>query len=532
MTDAPRTPDPIEPPSDPAEPTEVDIDIDAEAGTADPEQVRVRKDKRERLLAQGIEPYPVEVPVTTTVAEVRAGYAHLEQGQETDDVVGVAGRVVHLRNTGKLCFVSITDGEGRTLQIMLSLAEVGEESLAAFKTDIDLGDFLFASGRVISSRRGELSIMASTWQLASKALRPLPTMHKETSEETRVRRRYLDLIARPDARDMVRVRAGVMRSLRESFHARGYLEVETPTLQTLAGGAAARPFVTHMNAFDVDLYLRIATELFLKQAVVGGVDRVYEIGRNFRNEGVDSSHSPEFSAMEAYEAWTDYDGIAAMTRGLVQEAAQNVFGTTELTLADGTPYDVGGEWEKISLYDAVSHALGEEITPEVPLAELQRHAAALDLDVSGKAPTPGKVAEELFEHLVGDHLHAPTFVRDFPVDTSPLTRAHRSKPGVTEKWDLYIRGFELATGYSELIDPVVQRERFEAQALLAAAGDPEAMHLDEDFLRAVEHALPPMGGMGMGVDRLLMALTGRGIRETILFPLIKPTSRDATGRRA
>nr|WP_284252718.1 lysine--tRNA ligase [Litorihabitans aurantiacus] len=502
--------------------------MDDETGTADPEQVRVRKDKRERLLAAGVEPYPVQVPVTASVAQVRQEHADLEAGQETDAVVGVAGRVVHLRNTGKLCFASIADGEGRTLQIMLSLAEVGQDALAAFKTDVDLGDFLFASGRVISSRRGELSVMATSWQLASKALRPLPTMHKETSEETRVRRRYLDLIARPDARDMVRTRAAVMRSLRESFHARGYLEVETPTLQTIAGGAAARPFTTHMNAFDVDLYLRIATELFLKQAVVGGVERVYEIGRNFRNEGVDSSHSPEFSAMEAYEAWTDYNGIAAMTQGLVQEAAQNVFGTTTVTLADGSPYEVGGEWAQISLYHATSEALGEEITPQVPLAQLQRYAEKLGLDVSGKAPTPGKVVEELFEHLVGDHLVAPTFVRDFPVDTSPLTRAHRTLPGVTEKWDLYIRGFELATGYSELVDPVVQRERFEAQALLAAAGDPEAMLLDEDFLRAVEHALPPMGGMGMGVDRLLMALTGRGIRETILFPLVKPA---ATGAR-
>ena len=518
MTDAP---------SSSAAPDPDEIDIDDEAGTADPEQVRIRKEKRERLLAAGVEPYPVEVPVTTSIEAVREGYTHLEAGQETTDVVGVAGRVVHLRNTGKLCFASITDGEGRTLQLMLSLAEVGEERLAEFKTDIDLGDFLFVSGRVISSRRGELSVMATSWQLASKALRPLPTMHKETSEETRVRRRYLDLIARPEARDMVRIRAGVMRSLRESFHARDYLEVETPTLATLAGGAAARPFVTHMNAFDVDLYLRIATELHLKQAVVGGVERVYEIGRNFRNEGVDSSHSPEFSAMEAYEAWTDYDGIAAMTKGLVQEAAQNVFGTTVVTLADGTPYDVGGEWAEISLYESVSHALGEEITPQLSLAEMQRHAAALGLDVSGKAPLAGKVAEDLFEHLVGDHLVAPTFVRDFPVDTSPLTRAHRTKPGVTEKWDLYIRGFELATGYSELIDPVVQRERFEAQALLAAAGDPEAMSVDEDFLRAVEHALPPMGGMGMGVDRLLMALTGRGIRETILFPLVKPSAAGA-----
>lgn len=506
----------------------VDPDVvgpDREALDADPEQVRVRKEKRERLLAAGREPYPVGVPVTDTIEHVRAAYAHLAAGDDSGEVVGVAGRVMHLRNTGKLCFVAISDGEGRTLQVMLSLAEVGEEALAAFKADVDLGDFLFARGRVISSRRGELSVMAIEWQLAAKALRPLPTLHKDTSEETRVRRRYLDLIARPEARDMVRVRAGVVRSLRESFHRRGYLEVETPILQTQAGGAAARPFVTHMNAFDVDLSLRIATELYLKQAVVGGVERVFEIGRQFRNEGVDSSHSPEFSSLEAYQAWTDYEGMATLTRELVQEAALAVFGTTEVTLVDGAPYDVGGEWPVLSLYSALSDALGEEVTPQVPIERLLELARSHDVELEGKkALTPGKVVEELFEHLVGDHLHAPTFVRDFPVDTSPLTRAHRSTPGVVEKWDLYVRGFELATAYSELVDPVVQRERFEAQALLAAAGDPEAMRVDEDFLRAVEHALPPMGGMGMGIDRLLMALTGAGIRETILFPLVKPGS--------
>lgn len=283
-------------PTDP-DPIPADADSLAESEFAvDPEQVRVRKDKRERLLAEGSHPYPVAVPVTEAIAQVRERYGHLSAGEETDDVVGIAGRVMYLRNTGKLCFVTVADGEGTSLQVMLSLAEVGEESLARFKTDVDLGDFLFAAGRVICSRRGELSVMATEWQLAAKALRPLPTLHKDTSEETRVRRRYLDLIARPEARNMVRFRANVVRSLRESLHRRGYLEIETPILQTQPGGAAARPFVTHMNAFNVDLSLRIATELYLKQAVVGGVDRVFEIGRQFRNEGVDSSHSPEFSS--------------------------------------------------------------------------------------------------------------------------------------------------------------------------------------------------------------------------------------------
>jgi lysyl-tRNA synthetase class 2 len=488
-----------------------------------PEQMRVRREKRERLLAAGVEPYPVGVPRTHTIAGVRDAYPHLEAGQETEDVVGIAGRVVFLRNTGRLCFVTLQDGAGARLQVMLSQAVVGAESLTAFKADVDLGDHLYAHGTVISSRRGELSVFADAWQLAAKALRPLPVLHKDLSEEARVRQRYVDLIARPAARDTVRLRAGVMRSLRENFHRRDYLEVETPMLQTVHGGASARPFTTHMNAFDLDLYLRIAPELFLKRAVVGGVERVYEINRNFRNEGADSTHSPEFASLEAYEAYGDYDTMAELTRDLVQRAALDVLGTTEVTLPGGETYELGGEWATLHLYDSLSGALGEEVTPETPPAALLVHAERVGVAVDPKrAATHGKLVEEIWEHLVGDHLYAPTFVRDFPVETSPLTRGHRSRPGMVEKWDLYVRGMELATAYSELVDPVVQRHRLEAQALLAAAGDDEAMAVDEDFLVAMEYAMPPSGGMGMGIDRLLMAITGLGIRETILFPLVKP----------
>jgi lysyl-tRNA synthetase, class II len=494
-----------------------------------PEQMLVRRSKRDRLLAEGQEAYPVGVPRTHTIAQVRAEHPDLEAGQETEDVVGVAGRVVFLRNTGKLCFATLQDGEGNRLQAMLSLAGVGEERLSAFKTDIDLGDHLFVHGTVISSRRGELSVMADAWQLAAKSLRPLPNLYTkgeeggpELSEEVRVRQRYVDLIVRPAARDMVRLRANVVRSLRENFHRRDFVEVETPMLQTQAGGAAARPFVTHMNAFDIDLYLRIAPELFLKEAAVGGLERVFEINRNFRNEGADSSHSPEFAMLEAYEAYGTYDTMAALTRDLVQTAAQDALGTTVVTLPGGEEYDLGGEWAQVSMYPAVSEALGEEITPDTTVAHLQSFADRFEIGLDPKKTTHGKLVESLFEHLIGDHLHAPTFVRDFPVETSPLTRDHRTVPGVVEKWDLYVRGFELATAYSELVDPVIQRQRFEAQALLAAAGDEEAMELDEDFLTAMEYALPPTGGMGMGVDRLLMALTGAGIRDTILFPLVKP----------
>ena len=486
------------------------------------DQVAVRRSKRERLLARGEEPYPVSVPVTTTISAVRAEYGHLEAGVETEDEVGVSGRVVFQRNTGKLAFITLQDGAGQRLQIMASQAVLGEERLADLKADVDLGDHVFFHGRVGASRRGELSVFADSWQMAAKAVRPLPVLHADLSEESRVRRRYVDLIVRQEARDAVRQRAEVMHSLRESFRRRDFVEVETPMLQVIPSGAAARPFVTHMNAFDLDLYLRIAPELFLKRAAVGGLEKVFEINRNFRNEGADSTHSPEFAMLESYEAYGDYDTIADLTRSLVQEAARAATGSETVTLADGTEYDLSGEWTAITVYGSLSEALGEEITPETSPARLREIARSLDLDLDHPRYGHGKLVEELFEHQVSDHLHAPTFVRDFPVETSPLVRAHRSTPGVVEKWDLYVRGFELATGYSELVDPVIQRERFAQQAQLAAQGDDEAMRLDEDFLEAMEYALPPTGGMGMGVDRLLMALTGLGIRETILFPLVKP----------
>ena len=520
-----------------------------------PEQVKVRAAKRARLMEAGIPAYPVLLPITTTIKKVREKYAHLEAGEETEDYVGLAGRVILARNGGKLCFATLMDGEGNKIQVMLSAASVGAESLAAYKNDVDLGDHLFVHGRVISSRRGELSIFAApaevtpeaqaayeaasaalpapdaSWAIASKALRPLPkTWTTEDGEEVtlsedqRIRRRELDLITRPAARDMVRIRAAVNRSLRENFFRRDYIELETPMLQMIHGGAAARPFTTHMNALDTELYLRIATEIYLKRAVVGGVDRVFEINRNFRNEGMDSSHSPEFTALEAYEAYSDYNGMADLTRDLIQQAARDAFDLSEgeeiVRLADGTEYDLSGQWDRIDLYGSTSEALGEEITVETPRETLVKYAERIGLEVDDYAVS-GKIVEDIFEELVASKLWAPTFVYDFPEDTSPLTRYHRSRPGLTEKWDLYVRGFETGTAYSELADPVVQRERFEAQALAAANGDPEAMVMDEDFLIAMEQGFPPCGGMGMGIDRLLMVLTGQGIRETIPFPLVK-----------
>ena len=483
------------------------------------EQKAVRLAKRERLIESGAGAYPVGVPITTTIPAVRAQHPDLEPDATTGEVVGLAGRIVHLRNTGKLCFASLQSGDGSRIQAMVSLAEVGEGSLDSWKDLVDLGDHLFVSGEVVSSRRGELSIMVREWKIAAKAIRPLPNLHSELNEETRVRSRYLDLIAREGARKMVRARAQAVSSLRRTFHTHDYIEVETPMLQVLHGGASARPFSTHSNAFDTELFLRIAPELFLKRAVVGGIDRIFEINRNFRNEGADSTHSPEFAMLEAYQSYGDYHQMATLTQELVQNAALDAEGSHVVTWADGTEYDLGGEWDRVGMYESLSEASGVKFTPETALADLLAHAARLGIEVHH--PTHGKLVEELWEHYVKPSLERPTFVLDFPVDTSPLVRAHRSNPGVVEKWDLYIRGFELATGYSELVDPVVQRERFVEQAKLAAGGDVDAMRLDEEFLRALEHGMPPTGGMGMGIDRLMMALTGLGIRETILFPLVK-----------
>jgi lysyl-tRNA synthetase class 2 len=485
-----------------------------------PEQLRVRRAKLDRLREAGVDPYPVTVPRTATLAEVREKHADLEPDTLTGERVGVTGRVIFVRNTGKLCFATLREGDAE-LQVMLSLDRVGEESLAAWKADVDLGDHVFVEGEVGTSRRGELSVFADSWQLTAKALRPLPVAHKPMSEELRVRRRYVDLIVRDEARRTVRQRATVMSTLRAGLVARGFLEVETPMLQTVHGGAAARPFRTHMNAFDLDLYLRIAPELFLKRCIVGGLERVFEINRNFRNEGADSSHSPEFAMLECYQAYADYQVMATLTRELIQECCAALFGDLVARHHDGSEIDLSGVWPQVPLYTAVSEAVGEEITPETPIERLREVAERHEVGVD-PAWVPGKVVEEIFEALVQHTLQEPTFVIDYPLDTSPLTRAHRSKPGVAEKWDLYIGGIERATAYSELVDPVVQRERFTAQAALAAAGDPEAMVLDEDFLEALEYGMPPTGGMGMGMDRLMMTLTGLGIRETILFPLVRP----------
>ncbi len=486
-----------------------------------PEQLRIRREKRAAILSRGDEAYPVAVPRTASLKEIRERHAGLEIDVATGIIESLSGRVIFKRDTGKLCFATLREGDGTELQAMFSLDKVGAEVLDQWKSDIDIGDLVSVTGEIITSKRGELSILANSYQLAAKSLRPLPVEHKPLSEETRVRMRYVDLIVRPEARFNARLRPQVMSSLRQSFGSRGFMEVETPMLQVMHGGAAARPFKTHSNAYDMDLYLRIAPELFLKRCVVGGIERVFEINRNFRNEGADSSHSPEFAMIEAYQAYGDWNSIAVLTRDLIQESAMVVFGSHVVTHHDGRQLDLGGTWREANLFDLISEGVGEVVTSQTTLEELKVIATKLGMKIDPKW-VAGKLAEEIFEHVTEGQLNEPIFVKGFPVDTSPLVRAHRQIPGLVEKWDLYVEGFELATGYSELIDPVVQRERLVEQAALGAKGDVEAMNLDEDFLRAMEYGIPPMGGMGMGVDRLLMALTGLGIRETILFPLVKP----------
>ncbi|MHA6966192.1 lysine--tRNA ligase [Glutamicibacter bergerei] len=488
------------------------------------DQRQVRIDKRNVLLANGEEAFPVGVARTHTLQQVRELFPDLEPDQATGQSVGVAGRIVFMRNTGKLCFATLQEGgpkgAGTRLQVMLSLANVGEERLAQWKSLVDLGDHVFITGEVISSRRGELSVMAEGFEMASKALRPLPVLHADLNEETRVRQRYADLIVRNEAREMVYKRAAIIRAVRNTLENHEYVEVETPMLQLVHGGASARPFKTHLNAFDQEMTMRIALELYLKRAVVGGVDRVFEIGRIFRNEGVDSTHSPEFTMLECYEAYADQYVMAQRMQEIILNAADAIGAGRTLETAKGT-INLDGEWRWLSVYPGLSEAVGVEITPETDASVLREVAAKheVKIDPSWSAQ---KLVIELFGEIVEPNLIDPTFVCDYPPLAQPLARPHRSKPGVIEAWDLIIGGMERGTAFSELIDPVIQRERLTEQSLMAAGGDPEAMQLDEDFLRALEYGAPPMGGIGLGIDRLVMLFTDLGIRETILFPLLKP----------
>lgn len=492
-----------------------------------PEQVRVRREKLTRLRERGVDPYPVGYPRTHTLAEVRAQAGDLPPDMRTGVTVAVTGRVLRMRDSGGLCFATLRDGSG-DLQVMVAADQVGHAALTGWKRDVDLGDHVGVTGEVVSSRRGELSVAATSWALTSKSLRPLPDKHKGlTDPEARVRARHVDLIIRPEARRVAYLRSTVVASVRDSLRRRGFCEVETPTLQLIHGGANARPFETHINAYDLDLYLRIAPELHLKRLVVGGMEKVFEIGKQFRNEGADFRHNPEFTSLELYEAYGDYHSMRVLTQEVIQEAATAVYGAplARHTDAQGqvTEYDLSGDWPVKTITEAVAEALGEEITTATPAALLREHAQRLGLALD-PAATWGFLLEKLYGELCEGQTVTPVFYTDFPKENAPLTRPHRTEPRLAEKWDLVMFGSEQGTAYSELVDPVDQRERLVAQSLLAAAGDVEAMRVDEDFLLALEYGMPPTGGMGLGIDRLVMNLTGLGIRDTILFPLVKPLS--------
>ncbi|MFF1714132.1 bifunctional lysylphosphatidylglycerol synthetase/lysine--tRNA ligase LysX [Streptomyces sp. NPDC058268] len=490
---------------------------DADPLAALPDQVRIRHRKLERLRADGVDPYPVGLPPRThTLAEVTPAL--------TGEEVTVAGRVMLVRDFGGVVFAVLRDWSGDR-QLALTRDRSGPGVLDRFTSGTDIGDHITATGTVGASDRGELTVFVTGWQLTGKCLRPLPDKRRGlTDPEAKVRRRYLDLVASPGARDVVRARSTAVQALRQGLLDRGYLEVETPMLQQIHGGANARPFTTHINAYDLDLYLRIAPELYLKRLCVGGMEKVFEMGRTFRNEGVSYKHNPEFTMLEAYQAFADYDVMLDLTRELIQGAATAAFGAPVARKADAdgrlTEHDISGPWPVRTVYGAISEALGDEVDADTPLPRLQR--------LCDRAHVPyqpddgrGDVVLEMYERLVEEKTTLPTFYKDFPTDVSPLTRQHRSDPRLAERWDLVAFGTELGTAYSELTDPVEQRRRLTAQSLLAAGGDPEAMELDEDFLDALEYAMPPTGGLGIGVDRLVMFLTGLTIRETLPFPLVR-----------
>lgn len=492
----------------------------------------VRREKRAELLASGRDPYPARIATPTSLSAVRHRYeGRLEPDTLTADEVRVAGRVMFFRTGGKIAFVTLQDGDGTRLQLMLFADELGggdvdrgKAAIKEFGRLVDLGDFIYATGLVCTSIKGELSVRVRSWGMASKSLRPLPFLHADLSDEVRVRQPYAELIQSEDARYRVRARARIVRELRHAFEDWDFTEVETPVLQPLHGGAQARPFTTHVNAVGQDFSLRIALELNLKKLVVGGLERVFELGRVMRNEGSDSSHSPEFTMLEAYEAYGDMESMAEHTQALFRRVCAQVGGTEtspyQLALEDGTVLDFGREWRWLSVYDGVSGAVGTCVNADTPAEVLQslcgEHGVSFD-----PAWSAGKLVMELCSELVEPSLIQPTFLRDWPAEAQPLARRNPEDPRRVLAWDLIVNGMEVGTAFTELIDPVVQREILTAQALAAAGGDPEAMELDEDFLRALEYGAPPMGGLGIGVDRLVMLFLQCNIREAILFPLVR-----------
>jgi lysyl-tRNA synthetase, class II len=473
------------------------------------------------LRARGIDPYPVRFDRDRSLAELRAEFGELEPGTETDTVVRVAGRILLIRRQGKLTFATVRD-QSDSVQLFVSRRELGDDGHDAFDR-LDRGDWVGVEGTVMTTRKGELSVKVTSFELLAKALLPLPEKWRGLSDvDTRFRQRYVDLIVNDDARRVFRIRFAAVAALRRVLAERGFVEVETPVLNHELGGATARPFVTHHNALAIDLYLRIALELHLKRLVVGGFERVFEIGRVFRNEGIDTSHNPEFTMLEAYQAFGDYHEMMELTEHLVVEAARAALdGSTVVEIA-GTHVDIAEPWPRATMVDLIREHAGVEISPSMTVDAARAVLDGLGLTYPDSWGA-GRLTHEVYDQLVEPKIVRPTFVLDHPRETSPLARAHRDDPTLVERFEVVANGTELANAYSELNDPIDQRARFETEARARAAGDAEAGTVDEDYLRALEYGLPPTGGMGLGIDRLTMLLAGvTSIREVILFPTLRP----------
>lgn len=486
-----------------------------------------RREKLAKLREMGVEPYPYRFQVTHTSRRIKEEFDALSSAR---DPVSVAGRIMSVREHGRTCFSHIQDGEGR-IQIYIRRDVVGDEAFSTFKL-LDIGDIIGVRGTVFRTRTGEITVGVESFQVLCKSLRPLPVVKEKvegdkriiydpfTDKEQRYRQRYVDLIVNPDVREVFRRRAEIIRALRNFLEGRGFLEVETPVLQPVYGGASARPFVTHHNALDMDLYLRISNELYLKRLIVGGFEKVYEFSRDFRNEGMDRLHNPEFTLLEAYQAYADYHDIMDLTEDMLSYAAEEVLGTTKLVY-QGTEVDLTPPWRRIRMLEALEEVVGVDLR-ELSNEALKELCLSHGLDVDGGIGR-GKMMEKLFDEVVKPHLVQPTFVVDYPIETSPLAKRHREDPELVERFELFVSGMEIANAFSELNDPEDQRERFQEQTRLRERGDEEAQVLDEDFIRALEYGMPPTGGLGIGVDRLVMLFTDMpSIRDVILFPQMRP----------
>jgi lysyl-tRNA synthetase class 2 len=495
---------------------------EAENTTPQDDPIEVRKEKREALIAQGLEPYARHFESTAWIEQIDKEYSTLEDGATTEDVVSLAGRIMAIRDQGKVLFIVLRDATG-DIQLFCRINNLGEEAFAQVK-DLDLGDWIGATGTIMRTRRGQLSVAPEKIELLTKALRPLPEkFHGLADKETRYRQRYVDLVMNPEVKELFTKRFKILAAVRSAATAQGFLEVETPMLHPIPGGATAKPFITHHNALDKDFYLRIAPELYLKRLLVGGFERVFELNRSFRNEGMDPQHNPEFTMLEAYQAYTDVHGIAKFTQEVIQEACLAANGTLQIVY-QGTPIDLGGTWQTRTMIDLVSEAAGEDVSFNRTLTELKtlaNHYQIFSQEGWGK----GKLITELYEKLVEANLVQPTFVIEHPLETSPLAKKKADDGNVTDRFELLICGREFANGFSELNDPVDQRERFAAQVAAKAAGDDEAMGYDEDYIRALEYGMPPAGGVGIGIDRLVMLLTDApSIRDVLLFPHMRSES--------